>query len=80
MAQEGWRPGTKITTGDPAELSGLEDRLYTVREVAEMFEASEYMVRAWCRSGEMIATKESRKAGFRIPRSSLVEFAIKRYM
>lgn len=77
---ENYKPGTKIRTGDPTELSGLEDRFYTVAEVAEMFEVSEYTARAWCRDGQIVATKESRKAGYRIPRSSLVDFAIQRYI
>lgn len=64
---------------DPAVMAGLEDRQYTVKEVAALFEVREGQVRIWIRSGQLKATQESRKQGFRIPRESLVTFAVKRY-
>lgn len=49
--------------------------IYTVKDVAELLDVTEENVRRWCRSGRLIATKDSKKNGFKISRQDLVEFA-----
>lgn len=74
------KPGMKIVPADPASLNGLEDRFYNVKEVAEIFEASQWSVREWVKKGELVAVKGTTKQGHRIPRDAIVNFAIARYL
>lgn len=74
------KPGMRLIPTDAATLSSMEDRDYTVNEVADIFEASPWTVRQWVRTNQIIATRGTTKQGHKISRQALVDFAIKRYM
>lgn len=71
-------PGVKAAA-NPAVVSGLEDRLYTAAEVAELFEVKVGQVLHWIRSNQLYGMREPKVKGYRISRESLVNFAMKRY-
>lgn len=59
----------------------LSQKLYTPKEVAEMFSVTTYTVREWIRSGELKATRlgKGQRAPYRVPEKELHAFAIERY-
>jgi transposase-like protein len=73
------QPGVKVKA-DPAEMSGLEDRMYSTSEVAAIFEANVQTVRKWIRDGDLEAVKGTTKQGHQVSRAAMRAFAIKRYM
>lgn len=74
------KPGMKVRA-DPSEIGNIEDKQYTVADVARIFEVNIQTARAWCNSGELVATKGAmNKKSYQISRESLVAFATKRYI
>lgn len=51
---------------------------YTVKQVSEMFNVDPETVRRWVRNGELDATLECKRSGFRIDEESVNDF-INRY-
>ena len=49
-------------------------KIYKVAEVAKLLKVNEETVRRWIRSGDLIATIESKKKGFVINEQDLYEF------
>lgn len=57
----------------------VEDRWYTVSEVAEALRVHEQTVRRWLRNGELAGYNFSGKTGYRIRRGDLEDFLETKY-
>jgi excisionase family DNA binding protein len=55
----------------------MTGKLYTVTEVAEVFQVSEYTVREWCKNGTLDAVKPGKS--WRVPESEVTRLAHERY-
>ena len=53
----------------------MEEKGYSVKEIASLLEVSQETVRRWIRSGKLKATRNSRKEGNVVSREALQEFA-----
>lgn len=59
----------------------LTRRMFSPKEIAEMFSVTEYTVREWIKAGELKATRlgSGSRAPIRVPEAELQDFATKRY-
>lgn len=76
------RPGVKIKKS-PYMINNLQDRQYTLDEVATIFEVSIQTVRVWIRNPEksgLVATKATGRKSYQVSRAAMSAFAVKRYM
>lgn len=60
-------------------IPSTEDPLLTVEQLAELFAVKPYTVRAWIKAGKFSRTIKLDGKHWRVPHSSMVEFANKKY-
>lgn len=62
------------------DIEGPDDKLFTIRQVAQMFEVTPYTIRHWLTLGELVGTKIGPGQGlWRITKGEIVRYANKKY-